>query len=158
MPPVIPYVKSTRSSAVPIPLLIRPTQRAFPLTYRTSKYCQLCTGWAILSLLDKSSVFVAYLFFSIHAWLLYPHAPHLFKQVQTMIDNNTSNTSTLVKDSRKQAQLRKPFMERQLRFTKEGYMILKQLQAENEDKIQRRISESVLLDILLTQKPQKYSI
>ena len=155
--PVIPYVKSTRSSAVPIPLLIRPTQRAFPLTYPTSKYCQLCTGWAILSLLDKSSVFVAYLFFSIHAWLLYS-PPHLCKQVQTMIDDNTSNPTTLVKDSRKQAQLRKPFMERQLRFTQEGYMILKQLQAENEDKIQRRISESVLIDILLTQKPQKYSI
>ena len=84
-------------------------------------------------------------------------SPTLSIQVQTMNDN-TLNPNTLIKDSRKQAQLRKPFMERQLRFTKEGYMILKQLQAENEDKIQRRISESVLIDILLTQKPQKYSI
>gem|GEM_PF-2464297 len=75
-----------------------------------------------------------------------------------MIDINTSNPTTLIKDSRKQAQLRKPFMERQLRFTKEGYTILKQLQAEHEDKLQRRISESVLLDILLTQQPKKYSI
>ena len=83
--------------------------------------------------------------------------PHLRKQVQTMIDNNTSNPSTLVKDSRKQAQLRKPFMERQLRFTEEGYMILKQLQKNHEDQLQRRMSESVLLDIVLTQKPQKYS-
>ncbi len=69
-----------------------------------------------------------------------------------------TNNSTLNKDSKKQAQLRKPFMERQLRFTKEGYMILKQLQAENEDKLQRRMSESVLLDILLTQTSDKYSI
>ena len=76
----------------------------------------------------------------------------------TMIDNNTSYPTTLIKDSRKQAQLRKPFMERQLRFTKEGYTILKQLQAEHEDKLQRRMSESVLLDILLTQKPETYSI
>ena len=49
-------------------------------------------------------------------------------------------------------------MERQLRFTKEGYMILKQLQVKHEDQLQRRMSESVLLDILLTQKPDKYSI
>ena len=75
-----------------------------------------------------------------------------------MNDNNTLNSTTLIKDSRKQAQLRKPFMERQLRFTKEGYMILKQLQVKHEDQLQRRMSESVLLDILLTQKPQKYSI
>ena len=75
-----------------------------------------------------------------------------------MIYNNTSNSTTLIKDSRKQAQLRKPFMERQLRFTKEGYMILKQLQVKHEDQLQRRMSESVLLDILLTQKPDKYSI
>ena len=75
-----------------------------------------------------------------------------------MIYNNTSNSTTLIKDSRKQAQLRKPFMERQLRFTKEGYMMLKQLQVKHEDQLQRRISESGLLDILLTQKPQKYSI
>ena len=75
-----------------------------------------------------------------------------------MNDNNTSNPNSLLKDSRKQAQLRKPFMERQLRFTKEGYMILKQLQEIHEDKLQRRMSESVLLDILLTQKPDKYSI
>ena len=74
-----------------------------------------------------------------------------------MNDNNTLNPNTLIKDSRKQAQLRKPFMERQLRFTKEGYMILKQLQVKHEDKLQRRMSESVLLDILLTQKPDKYS-
>ena len=84
--------------------------------------------------------------------------PPLYIQVQTMIYNNTSNSTTLIKDSRKQAQLRKPFMERQLRFTKEGYMILKQLQVKHEDQLQRRMSESVLLDILLTQKPQKYSI
>ena len=71
----------------------------------------------------------------------------------------TNDTSTnLTKNSRKQAQLRKPFMERQLRFTKEGYTILKQLQAEHEDKLQRRMSESVLLDIVLTQQPAKYSI
>ena len=75
-----------------------------------------------------------------------------------MNDNNTSNPNSLLKDSRKQAQLRKPFMERQLRFTKEGYMILKQLQVKHEDQLQRRMSESVLLDILLTQKPDKYSI
>ena len=75
-----------------------------------------------------------------------------------MNDSNILNPNTLIKDSRKQAQLRKPFMERQLRFTKEGYMILKQLQVKHEDKLQRRMSESVLLDILLTQKPQKYSI
>ena len=75
-----------------------------------------------------------------------------------MNDKNTLNLNTLIKDSRKQAQLRKPFMERQLRFTKEGYMILKQLQVKHEDQLQRRMSESVLLDILLTQKPQKYSI
>jgi hypothetical protein len=78
-----------------------------------------------------------------------------------MIYNNTSNSTTLIKDSRKQAQLRKPFMERQLRFTKEGYMILKQLQVKHEDQLQRRMSESVLfvlLDIFLTQKPDKYSI
>jgi hypothetical protein len=75
-----------------------------------------------------------------------------------MIYNNTSNSTTLIKDSRKQAQLSKPFMERQLRFTKEGYMILKQLQVKHEDQLQRRMSESVLLDILLTQKPDKYSI
>ena len=75
-----------------------------------------------------------------------------------MNDKNTLNLNTLIKDSRKQAQLRKPFMERQLRFTKEGYMILKQLQVKHEDKLQRRMSESVLLDILLTQKPDKYSI
>ena len=75
-----------------------------------------------------------------------------------MNDNNTLNSTTLIKDSRKQAQLRKPFMERQLRFTKEGYMILKQLQVKHEDQLQRRMSESVLLDILLTQKPDKYSI
>ena len=74
------------------------------------------------------------------------------------MNDNTLNPNTLIKDSRKQAQLRKPFMERQLRFTKEGYMILKQLQVKHEDQLQRRISESVLLDILLTQKPQKYSI
>ena len=74
------------------------------------------------------------------------------------MNNNTLNPNTLIKDSRKQAQLRKPFMERQLRFTKEGYMILKQLQVKHEDQLQRRMSESVLLDILLTQKPQKYSI
>ena len=84
--------------------------------------------------------------------------PPLYIQVQTMIYNNTSNSTTLIKDSRKQAQLRKPFMERQLRFTKEGYMILKQLQVKHEDQLQRRMSESVLLDILLTQKPDKYSI
>ena len=75
-----------------------------------------------------------------------------------MNDSNILNPNTLIKDSRKQAQLRKPFMERQLRFTKEGYMILKQLQVKHEDKLQRRMSESVLLDILLTQKPDKYSI
>tara|TARA_B110000208_G_C11603963_1_gene371112 strand:+ start:277 stop:501 length:225 start_codon:yes stop_codon:yes gene_type:complete len=74
------------------------------------------------------------------------------------MNDNTLNPNTLIKDSRKQAQLRKPFMERQLRFTKEGYMILKQLQVKHEDKLQRRMSESVLLDILLTQKPDKYSI
>jgi len=74
------------------------------------------------------------------------------------MNDNTLNPNTLIKDSRKQAQLRKPFMERQLRFTKEGYMILKQLQVKHEDQLQRRMSESVLLDILLTQKPQKYSI
>ena len=74
------------------------------------------------------------------------------------MNNNTLNPNTLIKDSRKQAQLRKPFMERQLRFTKEGYMILKQLQVKHEDQLQRRMSESVLLDILLTQKPDKYSI
>jgi hypothetical protein len=85
-------------------------------------------------------------------------SPTLSIQVQTMNDNNTLNPNTLIKDSRKQAQLRKPFMERQLRFTKEGYMILKQLQVKHEDKLQRRMSESVLLDILLTQKPDKYSI
>jgi len=84
-------------------------------------------------------------------------SPTLSIQVQTMNDN-TLNPNTLIKDSRKQAQLRKPFMERQLRFTKEGYMILKQLQVKHEDKLQRRMSESVLLDILLTQKPDKYSI
>jgi hypothetical protein len=84
-------------------------------------------------------------------------SPTLSIQVQTMNDN-TLNPNTLIKDSRKQAQLRKPFMERQLRFTKEGYMILKQLQVKHEDQLQRRMSESVLLDILLTQKPQKYSI
>ena len=75
-----------------------------------------------------------------------------------MNDSNTPNPNRLLKDSRKQAQLRKPFMERQLRFTKEGYMILKQLQVKHEDQLQRRMSESVLLDILLTQKPDKYSI
>ena len=75
-----------------------------------------------------------------------------------MNDSNILNPNTLIKDSRKQAQLRKPFMERQLRFTKEGYMILKQLQVKHEDQLQRRMSESVLLDILLTQKPDKYSI
>jgi hypothetical protein len=85
-------------------------------------------------------------------------SPTLSIQVQIMNDNNTLNPNTLIKDSRKQAQLRKPFMERQLRFTKEGYMILKQLQVKHEDKLQRRMSESVLLDILLTQKPDKYSI
>ena len=74
------------------------------------------------------------------------------------MNDNTLNPNTLIKDSRKQAQLRKPFVERQLRFTKEGYMILKQLQVKHEDQLQRRMSESVLLDILLTQKPQKYSI
>ena len=74
------------------------------------------------------------------------------------MNDNTLNPNTLIKDSRKQAQLRKPFMERQLRFTKEGYMILKQLQVKHEDKLQRRMSESVLLDILLTQKPDKYTI
>ena len=74
------------------------------------------------------------------------------------MNDNTLNPNTLIKDSRKQAQLRKPFMERQLRFTKEGYMILKQLQVKHEGQLQRRMSESVLLDILLTQKPQKYSI
>ena len=74
------------------------------------------------------------------------------------MNDNTLNPNTLIKDSRKQAQLRKPFMERQLRFTKEGYMILKQLQVKHEDQLQRRMSESVLLDILLTQKPDKYSI
>ena len=74
------------------------------------------------------------------------------------MNDNTLYPNTLIKDSRKQAQLRKPFMERQLRFTKEGYMILKQLQVKHEDQLQRRMSESVLLDILLTQKPQKYSI
>ena len=84
-------------------------------------------------------------------------SPTLSIQVQTMNDN-TLYPNTLIKDSRKQAQLRKPFMERQLRFTKEGYMILKQLQVKHEDKLQRRMSESVLLDILLTQKPDKYSI
>jgi hypothetical protein len=84
-------------------------------------------------------------------------SPTLSIQVQTMNDN-TLNPNTLIKDSRKQAQLRKPFMERQLRFTKEGYMILKQLQVKHEDQLQRRMSESVLLDILLTQKPDKYSI
>ena len=73
------------------------------------------------------------------------------------MNDNTLNPNTLIKDSRKQAQLRKPFMERQLRFTKEGYMILKQLQVKHEDQLQRRMSESVLLDILLTQKPDKYS-
>ena len=83
-------------------------------------------------------------------------SPTLSIQVQTMNDN-TLNPNTLIKDSRKQAQLRKPFMERQLRFTKEGYMILKQLQVKHEDQLQRRMSESVLLDILLTQKPDKYS-
>jgi hypothetical protein len=100
-------------------------------------------------------VSVAHLFFSIHAGLL---IPILSIQVQAMNDSNTSNPNRLLKDSRKQAQLRKPFMERQLRFTKEGYMILKQLQEKHEDKLQRRMSESVLLDILLTQKPDKYSI
>ena len=85
-------------------------------------------------------------------------SPFLSIQVQIMNDKNTLNLNTLIKDSRKQAQLRKPFMERQLRFTKEGYMILKQLQVKHEDKLQRRMSESVLLDILLTQKPDKYSI
>ena len=79
-------------------------------------------------------------------------------QVHIMTHKNTSDSRTLIKDSRKQAQLRKPFMERQLRFTKEGYTMLKQLQAENEDKLQRRMSESVLLDILLTQQLEKYSI
>ena len=83
-------------------------------------------------------------------------SPTLSIQVQTMNDN-TLYPNTLIKDSRKQAQLRKPFMERQLRFTKEGYMILKQLQVKHEDQLQRRMSESVLLDILLTQKPDKYS-
>ena len=73
------------------------------------------------------------------------------------MNDNTLYPNTLIKDSRKQAQLRKPFMERQLRFTKEGYMILKQLQVKHEDQLQRRMSESVLLDILLTQKPDKYS-
>jgi len=64
----------------------------------------------------------------------------------------------LHKNSQKQAQLRNPFNERQLRFTRDGYSNLKNLQASYEEQLGRKISESVALDIILTNKCDNYCI
>jgi len=48
-----------------------------------------------------------------------------------------------------QQQLRKPYCKRAMRFTKEGYQTLMNLKRNLEAKLERPISESVAIDIIL---------
>ena len=69
--------------------------------------------------------------------------------------NNTLDRRSLF-SSRKQAQLRKPLVNKRLRFSEKGFQNLKLIQDRYEQHLNRPISESVALDILLTKEISKY--
>ena len=48
-----------------------------------------------------------------------------------------------------QQQLRNPYCKRAMRFTKEGYTTLLEVKRKLEDKLQRPISESVAINMIL---------
>ena len=66
------------------------------------------------------------------------------------MQNKTQDFSSQPKPPQPQLQLRKPFCQRGMRFTVEGYEALAKIKTRLEAERGRPISESVALNILLT--------
>jgi hypothetical protein len=54
------------------------------------------------------------------------------------------------------AQLKEPYRKRDLAFSEHGYSELIKFKQKMETQLQRELSESVAIDILLTRNPDKY--